>query len=74
MIKGVYQNEIAAFGKYYHTVKIETGKNTDGTPLLNSKGEVIGIYDQNVAVNKAQKTSYFIPIQDALRDLNLKLE
>lgn len=72
--KGTYQNEIAVFGQYLYTVKIETGKNTDGTPLLSENGEILAIYNEKVAANKAQRMGYFTPIQDAMRDLNLKLE
>jgi hypothetical protein len=72
--EGLYQNEVAVFGNFYHTVKLEPGKSTDGTPVLNDKGEVIGILDSKVAGNSKQKVSFIIPIKDALEDLNLKLE
>ncbi|MDB4835384.1 serine protease, partial [Cyclobacteriaceae bacterium] len=73
-VKGLYQNEIAVDRKYYHTVKTIPPKNADGAPLINSQGEVIGILDESVIGNQRQKKEFFIPIKDALRDLNLKLE
>lgn len=72
--KGVYQNEVAVFGNFYHTAKLVPGKSTDGTPVLNEKGEIIGILDNSVVGNSKQQVEFIIPIQDALDDLNLKLE
>ena len=72
--KGTYQDEVAVFGNFYHTAKLIPGKNTDGSPVLNEKGEVIGILDSKIATNSKQKLEFIIPIKDALNDLNLKLE
>ena len=72
--KGLYQNEIAVNRSYFHTAIISPRKNSDGTPMLNAQGEVIGIMDDAVRGNTAQKKEFFIPIKDALNDLNLKLE
>ncbi len=72
--KGLYQNEIAIDRTYFHSAIITPKKNSDGTPMLNSKGQVIGIMDDSVRGNSAQKKKFFIPIKDALNDLNLKLE
>jgi hypothetical protein len=72
--KGTYQDEVAVFGNFYHTVKIIPGKSTDGTPVLNENGEVIGILNSKIAGNSKQKIEFIIPIKDALEDLNLKLE
>lgn len=72
--EGIYQNEVAVFGNFYHTAQLEPGKSTDGTPVLNNKGQVIGILDSGVAGNSRQKVVFIIPIKDALEDLNLKLQ
>ena len=72
--KGTYEDEVAVFGNFYHTAKLIPGKSTDGTPVLNEKGEVIGILDSKMAGNSKQKLEFIIPIKDALDDLNLKLE
>ncbi len=72
--KGVYQNEIAVDRNYYHTAIITPKKNSNGTPMLNSKGEVVGILNDAVRGKSSQKKEFFTPIQDALNDLNLKLE
>ena len=72
--KGSYQDEVAVFGNFYHTAKLIPGKSTDGSPVLNEKGEVIGLLDSKIAGNSKQKLEFIIPIKDALDDLNLKLE
>ena len=72
--KGLYQNEIAIERSYFHSAIITPKKNSDGTPMLNYKGQVIGVMDDSVRGNSSQKKKFFIPIKDALSDLNLKLE
>ncbi len=72
--KGLYVNEIALEGNFYHTAKLIAGKSTDGTAVLNSKGEVIGILDSKTSEKAHGNTVFIIPIKDALEDLNLKLE